>query len=89
MPPWVLATELFVPTSCPRAKPLERLCGVIPDPGGRNHTRKRFSTLIKDIERSMQEHGPWQYQLSQIYYEPAITAAVESMAAEATSQIAA
>jgi len=27
-------------------------------------------------------NGPWQYKLSDLYYEPAVTAAVETIAAE-------
>jgi hypothetical protein len=55
----------------------------------RNHKHKRFPTLIKDVERYVQENGPWPYKLSQIYYEPTITAAVETMRAEATPKVAA
>ena len=82
-------TLLFVPTYCPRANPIERLFGDVHDKCTRNHKRKRLYTLIKDIERYMQEHGPWQYQLSQVYYEPAITAAVATMASKAISKVAA
>jgi hypothetical protein len=37
----------------------------------------------------VQENGPWQYKLSQMYDEPAITAAVETMVADAASEVAA
>jgi transposase len=80
---------LWVPTYCPRAHPLERVFGDVHDKCTRNHKRKRLPNLIKDVERYVQENGPWPYKLSQIYYEPTITAAVETMGAEATSEVAA
>ena len=80
---------LFVPTYCPRANPIERVCGDVHDKCTRNHKRKRLRNLITDVERHVQENGPWQYTLSQIYYEPGITAAVETMVAKAPSKVAA
>ena len=80
---------LFVPTYCPRANPIERVCGDVHDKCTRNHKRKRLRNLITDVERHVQENGPWQYKLSQIYYEPGITAAVETMVAKAPSKVAA
>jgi hypothetical protein len=41
------------------------------------------------VEKHVQVNGPWQYQLSQLYYEPAVTAAVERMAVEERSEAAA
>jgi hypothetical protein len=37
----------------------------------------------------MQENGPWQYKLSQLYDAPEITAAVENIAAQKQDKIAA
>jgi transposase len=82
-------TLLFVPTYCPRANPIERVFGDVHDKCTRNHKRKRLRDLIKDVEWYVQENGPWHYKLSQVYYESEITAAVENLAAEATSKAAA
>jgi transposase len=80
---------LWVPTYGPRAHPIERVFGDVHDKCTRNHKRKRLPNLIKDVDRYVQENGPWPYTLSQIYYEPTITAAVETMGAEAASEVAA
>jgi putative transposase len=80
---------LWLPTYCPRANPIERVCGDIHDKCTRNHKRKRLRDLIQDVERHIQEHGPWQYNLSQLYQDPDVTAAVEQRAAEAQARIAA
>jgi transposase len=82
-------TLLFVPTYCPRANPIERVFSDVHDKCTRNHKRKRLCDLIKDVERHVQANGPWRYKLSQVYYEPEITEAVETMVAEATSKAAA
>jgi hypothetical protein len=68
---------------------MERACGDVHDKCTRNHTRKRLRDLVKDVERHIQEHGPWQYKLSQLYQAPDVTAAVEQRAAEAQARIAA
>ena len=59
-------TLLWFPTSCPRANPIERVCGDVHDKCTRNHTRQRLRDLIQDVERPMEEHGPWQYRLSHL-----------------------
>jgi hypothetical protein len=38
--------------------------------------------LVGDVIKHLQVNGPWQYKLSEIYYAPEITAAVEQMAAK-------
>ena len=63
--------------------------GDVHDKCTRNHQRKRLRDLVQDVERHMEENGPWQYRLSQLYDAPEITAAVEHMAAEAQAKIAA
>jgi transposase len=73
---------LFLPTSCPRANPIERAFGDVHAKCTRNHTRKRLRDVLKDVQRHLQEHGPWRYKLSQLYYEPDVTAVVETMTAE-------
>jgi putative transposase len=82
-------TLLFLPTYCPRANPIERAFGDVHDCCTRNHKRKHLSHLVADVEAHLQVNGPWQYQLSEIYYEPAVTAAVEKIAAEEQAKVAA
>jgi len=55
----------------------------------RNHTRKRLQDLVADVEAHLQLNGPWQYQLSALYSEPAVTAAIEKIASEEHTQVAA
>ena len=73
---------LFLPTNCPRANPIERAFGDVHDKCTRNHTRKRLRDVLKDVQRHLQENGPWHYKLSQLYYEPDVTAVGETMTAE-------
>jgi DDE superfamily endonuclease/winged helix-turn-helix protein len=80
---------LWLPTYCPRANPIERVCGDVHDKCTRNHTRKRLRDLVQDVERHMEENGPWQYRLSQLYEAPEVTAAVENIAAETQAKMAA
>jgi transposase len=82
-------TLLFLPTYCPRANPIERAFGDVHDTCTRNHRRKRLADLIADVEAHLQVNGPWQYKLSQLYYQPSVTAEVEKMAAEESSHAAA
>jgi hypothetical protein len=48
----------------------------------RHHTRKRLRELVADVIEHVHRHGPWQYNLSTIDHEPAVTAAVEKLATE-------
>ena len=80
---------LFLPTYCPRANPIERAFGDVHDLCTRNHTRKRLRDLVVDVEAHLHMNGPWRYRLSELYYEPAVTAAVEKIAAEEQAQVAA
>ena len=82
-------TLLWLPTYCPRANPIERVFGDVHDKCTRNHQRKRLRDLVQDVERHMEENGPWQYRLSHLYDAPEVTAAVEHIAAEQHAQIAA
>jgi transposase len=82
-------TLLFLPTYCPRANPIERAFGDVHDCCTRNHRRKCLSDLVADVETHLHVNGPWLYKLSQLYYEPAITAAVEKIAAEEPGKVAA
>jgi transposase len=71
---------LFLPTYCPRANPIERAFGDVHDLCTRHHCRKRLRDLVADVVEPLHVNGPWQYKLSELYYEPAVTAAVEHMA---------
>jgi hypothetical protein len=82
-------TLRWLPTSCPRANPLERACGDGHDTCTRNHKRKRLHDVIGDVERHLYANGPWVYKLSRLYQEPEVTAAVERIAAEAQTKRAA
>ena len=75
-------TLLWLPTYCPRANPIERAFGDVHDCCTRNHQRKRLPDLVADVEDHLRLNGPWHYKLSELYYEPAVTAAVEKIAAE-------
>jgi transposase len=72
---------LFLPTYCPKASPIERAFGDVHDKCTRNHKRKRLGDLVTDVEWHLLANGPWRYQLSELYYTPAVTAAVQALAA--------
>jgi DDE superfamily endonuclease len=85
---------LYLPTYCPRANPLERAFGDVPDKWTRNHTRKRMPPLVQDVTQHLHGNGPWRYTPSDLYYTPEVTAAVQALCAartapEETSQLAA
>jgi transposase len=84
--PWLATpprvTRLLLPTYGPRANPIERAFGDVHATCTRNHRRTRLPELVADVEQHVNVNGPWQYKLSQLYYEPAVTSAVESMVAE-------
>jgi transposase len=85
---------LYLPTYCPRANPIERAFGDIHDKCTRNHTRKRMWPLVQDVKRHLLANGPWPYALSDLYYTPEVTAAVEALqtadsSLDAISQLAA
>ena len=68
---------VYLPTYCPKANPIERAFGDVHDKCTRNHKRKRLWNLVDDVNEHFQVNGPWKYKLSEIYYEPGVTAAVE------------
>jgi putative transposase len=85
---------LYLPTYCPRAKPIERAFGDVHDKCTRPHTRKRMWHLVQDVKQHLRVKGPWRYALSDLYYTPEVTAAVEALQAkdrslDALSQLAA
>jgi transposase len=63
---------VWLPTYCPKANPIERAFGDVHDKVTRNHTRKRLSTLVNDVEQHLAQNGPWKYELSKIYYAPEV-----------------
>ena len=77
---------LFLPTYCPKANPIERVFGDVHDKCTRNHTRKQIWRLVDDVEEHLQVNGPWPYALSELYYTPEVTAAVEALRAADISQ---
>jgi hypothetical protein len=81
--PWLAAQPRFallsLPPYCPDANPLERACGAVHDKGTRNHTRPRMWHLVRDLKRHLRVNGPWPYALSELYYTPAVTAAVATL----------
>jgi transposase len=77
---------LYLPTYCPKANPIERAFGDVHDKCTRNHTRKRMWHLVQDVKEHLQVNGPWPYALSDLYYAPEVTAAVEALRAAEISQ---
>jgi DDE superfamily endonuclease/winged helix-turn-helix protein len=90
---WLAAHPRFAvlwwPTYGPRANPMERAFGDGHDKCPRTHKQKRLRALVQDVEQHVQENGPWQYKLSQLYDTPEVTAAIESIAAEKQPKLAA
>ena len=82
-------TRLCLPTYCPRANPIERAFGDGHDLCTRNHTRTRLRDLVADVEEPLHVNGPWNYKLSELYYEPAVTTAVAKITAEEQAKVAA
>ena len=81
--------RLLWPTDGPRANPMERACGAVYDGCTRNHQRKRLPDLVVDVEDHLHLNGPWKYKRSDLYFEPAVTTAVENIAAEDHAKVAA
>jgi hypothetical protein len=79
----------LLPTYGPRANPMERAFGDVHDGCTRNHQRQRLPQLVADVADHVRLNGPWQDQLSDLYDEPAVTAAVEKIAAEERAMAAA
>ena len=75
-------TLLFLPTYCPKANPIERAFGDVHDKCTRNHQRTRIEELVGDVAQHLSTNGPWQYKLSQLYYTPEVTTAIERIAKE-------
>ncbi len=73
---------LFLPTSCPQATPLGRAFGEVHHKCTRNPKRQRLEDLGSGVECHLLANGPWTYKLSQVYYPPEVTAAVEGLTPE-------
>jgi hypothetical protein len=58
---------------------MERIFGDTHDKVTRHHKRKRRRDLVADVSRFLDRHGPWPYQLSTIYQEPEVTAALKEL----------
>jgi transposase len=76
---------LYLPTYCPAANPIERAFGDVHDNCTRNHTRKRMWHLVQDVKQHLRVNGPWRYALSDLYYTPEVTAAVDALRAIQTA----
>jgi transposase len=70
---------LWLPTYCPRANPIERIFGDLHDKVTRNHKRKRLRDLVADVDRHLNQNGPWLYQLSTLFQESTITAMLKRL----------
>jgi hypothetical protein len=44
---------------------------------------------VVDVQDHLHLNGPWKYKLSDLYFEPAVTTAVENIAAEEHAKVAA
>ena len=75
---------LLWPTYGPRANPLERAFGDGHARCTRNPTRQRLQDLVADVGAPLEVHGPWRYNLADLYNDPAVTAAVARMIMENT-----
>jgi putative transposase len=73
---------VFLPTYCPKANPIERAFGDVHEKCTRNHQRTRLEDLVWDVEQHFVTNGPWRYHLSQLYYTPDVTAALERLTQE-------
>jgi hypothetical protein len=82
-------TLRWLPTDGPRANPMERAFGDVHDCCTRNHQRKRRPDLVADVEDHLHLNGPWKYKLSDLDDAPAVTTAVEKIAAEERAKVAA
>jgi hypothetical protein len=75
-------TLLFLPTSCPKANPLERACGEAHDKCTRTHQRNRLAELVRAVAQHWSTNGPWLYNLSPLSYTPAVTTVVDHLSQE-------
>jgi transposase len=73
---------LWLPPYCPRANPMERAFGDTHDKVTRHHKRKRWRDLVADVGRHRDHNGPWPYQLSRLYQQPEIIAALQTLQQE-------
>jgi transposase len=91
--PWLAAhprfTWLFWPPYGPQANPIERAFGDGHDCGTRSHRHTRLPNLVAEVEDHLHANGPWLYKLSELYDEPAMTTAVEQIAAVEQCKVAA
>jgi hypothetical protein len=68
----------LLPTDGPRANPSARGFGDGHDLGPRQHTCTRRRELVAEVTEPLHSNGPWKDNLSDIYHDPALTAAVET-----------
>lgn len=73
---------LFLPSYCPQANPIERVFGDCHDHCTRNHKRTRLTDVVSDVMWHLKSSGRWQYKLSNIYHEEAVTEALAELKKE-------
>jgi hypothetical protein len=81
--------RLWLPSYGPRANPLGRAVGDVHEQGTRDHQRKRLRAVVSAVARHRRQNGPWCDTLSRRYDAPAVTAAVERIAAAERVKVAA
>lgn len=77
-----------LPGYCPRANPIERVFGDVPDKCTRHHKRRQLADLVADVKAHLRWNGPWRYKLSELYYTPEVTAALAELTAAAQQRAA-
>ena len=82
-------TLLWLPTYCPHANPIERAFGDVHDGCTRAHQRQRVLALVAGVEAHLHLNGPWKYRWADLYAEPAVTTAIETIAAQEHAKVAA
>jgi hypothetical protein len=75
-------TLLLLSTYYPCGSPIERAFGDMHDCCTCNHRRKRPRNLVADVAEHLHVNGPWKYELSDLYDEPAVTVAVAQVVRE-------
>jgi len=80
---------LWLPSHCPKANPIERAFGDVPDKCTRNHTRKQLHWLIWDVKQHLAHNSPWEYKPPELYYGSEVEAELTKLYLESNSKIAA
>ena len=91
--PWLAqrhhSTLRLWPTDGPRAHPIERALGDVPNRSIRHHAPQRWRDVGADVAEPLRGHGPWKDKRSALDDEPPVTAVVENITAEEQAKVAA